>query len=361
MRIAMMTRWNVPSGQSAHAVPLAHAFLDMGHHLQVFAPQGMDLSIIYQDDESYVNRCYMLDIWGERERDDYFFCADPFLNCDYDVLLVEDASIMPLPELLDIFPQIKRKAKTVLVVHEPELPQDPNWYSCDWDAVVCFDRRYREFLLEAFPADQVSMIPFPCLPMKHGHKMEARKQLGLPPDRKIMFAYGCDTVHYHVDLIPVMENLSRSYPLNFLLLTYHPTHRSAAVESIPESLVVREEMPTTARLYSYLHASDAYIYYGRSSINGVGVSSTVATCLGAGCPVLVPSYCNFFDLSGEEIIGYADLDELEQRLRDAFEGAPQITKALTTAERFVHKHSSHEIAAQFVRLFREFSSNIAQG
>jgi hypothetical protein len=351
MKIAMMTRWNVPSGQSSHAEPIGHAWLEKGHELKIFAPAGMDLSLLYGQDEPFVQRCYMQDIWGERDRSDYFFDPRPFLKEDYEVFLVEMAAIMPMPELLGIFPQIKRKAKTVHVVHETGLPKDPNWYKFDWDAIVCFDERYKEFLAKALPEERIAIIPFPCHLPAHGDKKVARKLLGLPLDKKIVFAYGADSVYFHIDLLPVMEKLAKDYPVLFLLLTHHTQTAVAELKSKPKYFMLRDEMPTDDRLYTYLHASDAYIYYGRVSIDGVGVSSCVTTCLGAGRPVLVPGYCNFFDVSGKEVIKYGDFEDLEQNLRAIFDGAGSVRESLVAAEEYAARYSAHEIASQFIELF----------
>ena len=351
MKIAMMTRWNVPSGQSSHAEPIGRAWLKMGHELKVFAPAGMDLSLIYQKDEPFVRRCYMQDIWGERDRSDYFFDSRPFLEEDYDIFLVEMAAIMPMPELLSIFPRIKRKAKTINIVHETGLPPDPNWYKFDWDAIVCFDKRYKKFLARVFPKDKIAIIPFPCHPPEHGDRKTARKLLNLPPDRKIVFAYGADSVYFHVDLIPVIKRLARDYHVLFLLLTHHTQTPIPGLKSLPEYFMVKDEMPTEERLYTYLHACDAYIYYGRVNIDGVGVSSCVTTCLGAGRPVLVPQYCNFFDLSGKEVIKYGDFADLEQKLRAIFEGTEGVKKSIAAAEEYAKRYSAREIASQFIELF----------
>ena len=144
-----------------------------------------------------------------------------------------------------------------------------------------------------------------------------------------------------------MESLSKEYPAMLLLLAHHDPTK---LESQPEFLLLRDEMPTTEKLYNYLHACDAYVYYGRISV-GIGVSSCVATCLGAGCPVLVSSKCNFFDLSGKEVIKYRDLEELEQRLRDVLDGAEYVKESLAAAEEYARKNSGFEIAKQFIRLF----------
>ena len=350
MKIAMMTRWNVPTGLASHAEPVGRAWLEMGHDLIVFAPKGLDSYLMYHADEPFVHRCYMMDIWEERKRPDYFFDPRPFLEEDYEVFLVEDAEITPMPELLGIFPQIKKKARTVLVVHEVGLPNAPNWYKFDWDAIVCFDARYKEFVARAFPEQRIAIIPFPCHPPAHGDKVEARRRLALPLDREIVLAYGFNVAENHTDLLPIMERLSRDYPLLFLMVSHHGIRPA----SLPAFAQFREEMPDDDRLYGYLFASDAYVYYvrpGDEKTRGVGVSSSVAFCLGAGRPVLAPSYCNFFDFSGKEVIKYGGLEELEQRLREVFGCTELVKESLAAAETYAVRNSGREVAARFIELF----------
>ena len=351
MKIAMMTRWNVPSGLAAHAEPVGHAWLEMGHDLTVFAPKGIDIPLNYQKDEHFVHRCFILDIWGARDRSDYFFDPDPFLEEDYEIFLVENAGIMPMKELLEIFTRIKKKAKTVLVVHEVGLPDNPTWYKFDWDAIVCFDARYKEFMAKAFPEDRIVIIPFPCHPAVHGDREHSRLHLNLPPDKKIIFSCGFNLFHEYQELFPIVEKLNKDYPVLLLLVTHHDI-----VGKIPgvEYISIRDEMPGIEQLYSYLHASDVYLYYVEQTaekIKGVGVSSSVATCLGAGLPVLVPGYCNFFDMSGNEVIKFDNLWELEQRLRDAFQETPAIKESLAAAEVYVNTNSGSKIAAKFMEMF----------
>jgi hypothetical protein len=139
--------------------------------------------------------------------------------------------------------------------------------------------------------------------------------------------------------------------LLFVLLTHHTYPGIENFEPLPEFLLAKNEMPTDDRLYTYLHASDAYVYYGRIKIDGIGVASCVAACLGAGRPILVPGYCNFFDISGKEIIKYNDYDEMEQRLRDVFEGLPYVREHLQAAEKYATVNSAPKIAEQFINLF----------
>lgn len=354
----MMTRWNVPSGQSAHAEPLGYAWLKMGHELKIFAPAGLDIPLRYCQDEPFVYRCYIQDIWRQRERNNYFFDPRPFLEEDYEIFLVEMMYLMPMPELLEIFPHIKKKAKTVLVVHETGLPESPYWYKFDWDAIVCFDSRYKEFMVKAFPAGKIVIIPFPCHSLMPGDKREARIALDLPLERKILFAYGFNLTHNHTDLFPVMEKLSKDYSLVLLLVTHHDPMK---IGNAPKFVLLRHEMPTMERLYRYLHASDAYIYYLRTDdmkAFGVGISSSVATCLGAGRPILVPDYCNFFALSGREVIKYHDLENLEVKLRAVFEDKEYVRQTLEAAQEYVATNSAERIAHQFLELFSRINNRM---
>jgi hypothetical protein len=175
--------------------------------------------------------------------------------------------------------------------------------------------------------------------------------LGLPLDRKIVFAYGFNIIQNHIELFPVMERLSKDYPVLLFLLTHHDWTK---VEPKPGFLMLRDEMPDNEKLYAYLHACDAYVNYvggAEYKIQGVGVSSSVAACLGAGRPVLVPSYCNFFELSGKEVIKYGNQQELEQRLRDVFDGAKYVRESVAAAEEYATRNSGFEIGKQFIQLF----------
>jgi len=355
-----MTRWNVPSGQSSHAEPIGRAWMEIGHQIVVFAPDGLDRHLLFHEDEPFVHRCFVQDAWGQRDSSRYFFDPTPYLREDYDIFVMEMAYLMPMPEMLEIFPQIKKKAKTVLVVHETGLPSDLNWYKFDWDAIVCFDARYKAFIAKAFPEKKIIIIPFPCQPPLPGDRDKARAYLGLPLEKKIVFCYGFDIMETHVDLFPVMENLSRDYPILLFLVTHHDATK---LSHVPDFLLLKDEMPRVEKLYSYLHASDAYIYYlrkGEPKMEGVGVSSSVAMCLGAGRPVLVPGYCNFFDLAGAEVIKYGNLQELVCKLRDIFEGAESIKKSLAAANEYATRNSGAEIAARFIELFRGLLSETPQ-
>jgi hypothetical protein len=67
----------------------------------------------------------------------------------------------------------------------------------------------------------------------------------------------------------------------------------------------------------------------------------------------VPGYCNFFDLSGKEVIKYNDFPELEQKMRDVFEDAGYVKESLAAAKEYATRNSGFEIAKQFIELFNK--------
>ena len=353
MKIGMMTRWNVPCGVAAHAEPLGRTWVEMGHELKVFAPVEWDAHLT-QEDEPYVVRCYRLNS-GWRKREGFFFDPNPFIKDSFDVFVVQNLELMPMPELLEIYPLIREKAKTVLVIHEGGPPTDPDFYKFQWDAIVCFDDRYGKFLSSLFPGEQIEIVPYPCHPLSKGNKYEARLRLNLPPDKKIVFNYGLG-VFRHLHLLPTMERLSKKYPIFFLTLTDVEDwfELFAGLKGRYEFLETRRGPVSTQELYSYLHASDALIIHKDTAV-AVVVSSTAYLCLGSGCPILAYD-TNFFETLGEEVIKYQSLEELAQRLEDIFEGRENVTRTLESAEKYVRENSGWEIGKRFIKLFESIGA-----
>ena len=64
----------------------------------------------------------------------------PILEADFDIFVVQDLGMLPMDHLLDIFPQIQKKAKMVSVVHDGELSRKPEYFKFDWDHVARLGR-----------------------------------------------------------------------------------------------------------------------------------------------------------------------------------------------------------------------------
>jgi hypothetical protein len=341
MKITMMTRWNIPCGVSLHAELVGREWVRMGHDLQVLAPverEGYQCDV----DEPYVKRCYTL-----RNKPGYLFDPKAFLKQDCDVFVVQNLEILPMEDLFKIYPLIKDNAKTVFVVHEGKPPKDAIFYQFDWGAVVCFDERYRKFLKDIYREDKIRVIPYPCHPIIHGDKVEARKKLGLPVDKKIIFNYGIG-VFRHLHLLPILERTNRDYPLIFLTLTHIQDWydlfeavkgRYAFIELRKGDIPIRE-------LYTYLHASDALLVH-KDSAEAIVVPSTAYLCLGSGCPIVAYN-TNFFETFGREVLKYSSLGEA---LIDVFEEGERVKETLRIAEQYVRENSSYEIAKRFIEVF----------
>ncbi len=351
MKITMMSRWNIPCGVSIHAELVGRAWVEMGHELKVLAP------VEWEDyksdlDEPYVKRCYRLPRPDKKE--DHFFDPEPFKDLDCDVFVVQNLEILPMEDLLRIYPQIRKRCKTIFVVHEGKAPKDEIFYKFDWDAIVCFDGRYKRFLEKIYPRDKIFIIPYPCHPIMHGNKIEARKRLGLPLDKKIVFNYGIG-VYRHLHLLPTIKRVNEDYPLILLTMTHIEDWYELfeAVSSIYPFIDLRKGDIPIRDLYTYLHASDALLVH-KDSAEAVVVPSTAFLCLGSGCPILAYD-TNFFETFDKEVFKYS---ELGSALREVFEGSDRVRSTLKTAEKFVMMNSSSIIAERFIRLFESIEDKL---
>lgn len=349
MKIAAMTRWNALCGVSVHAELIGRAWVDMGHTLRVLAPLEAGASLA-DEDEPYVRRCFELKKNGE-----LLFDQAPFLEEPYDIFVVEYFGGLPMADLLEIYPYIKEMTKTVLVFHEGGPPKDPSFYRFAWDAVVCFDERYKRFLTTLFPEELIRIIPYPCHPIVHGDKRTVRLRLGLPLDRKIVFNYGLN-VFKHLHLLPTMERLSQQYPLIFLTVTNVPDWYDLfeAVSRRYKFVELRREAVSSDLLYSYLHASDALIYH-KDSTEAVVVPSTCYLCFGSGCPILAHD-TNFVEALGQEVIRYRGLGELAARLSDVLEDKENVRLSLRAAAEHARENSNLKVARRFTELFESLAT-----
>jgi len=340
MKIGMISTWNVPCGASVHAKLIGTAWIEAGHKLIVFAPYGVP--IIANHNESWIIRNYSLNKEG-------FFDTNTLLNEDFDVFVLQYIPPMPVKKLLSVASKITRKSKTVVITHEGNLP-GKELRKFPWDAVVCFDKRYKKIIKEAFNEKKIHIINYPCHPVHHGDKIEVRKKLGLPLDKMILIVYGI-AVHHYFHIIPMLERVNKKKPLMLIIFTgmhdWFDLFKTAKTKY--KFINPQMEVLTTEKLYTYLHASDALIYHRDSSIDVV-VASTIFVCMGSGCPVLA-SDSNFVETLSQEIIKYEELDELEELLlapdiKDRFESTVE------AATKYVEHNSADRIAKKFIMLFK---------
>jgi hypothetical protein len=349
MKLGMMCLWNAANGPAIHAELVGREWVRAGHELRVFAPvRHPDARPTLQADEPYVIRHFTVDEVIPLTRASSFDPA-PLLEADHEVFIAQNVERLPADKLLEIFPGMRAKAATVMVVHEGKAPDDPLFYKFQWDAIVCFDDRYREYLVRSFPAEIIHMIPYPYHPLDLGNRREARESLGLPMVDRIVFSFGFRP-HDVVIVLPHLAELAERFPLRYLVVANPRSDvtqlRDAAQRYRFLDLQVRP-LPRE-ELYRYLHASDALLIHRESSQKyHAVVSSSVSQVLGAGCPIVFHE-SNFVELHGDEIIKYRDFDDLKDKLIQVFSGRFDVDKVKS----FLEEHSAEKIAARFVQLFQ---------
>ena len=342
MHIAMMTAWNTDSGVAVHAEPLGKAWKEMGHDVTIFTHTTDDFhgeGLTREDDENYVIRCF-----GTQKTN--FLDPRPILTTDFDVLVVQDLRMLPVKSLAKIFPLIKRRARTVNVVHENQLPQEPWFYQFDWDGVVYFDKK-QEFLNGVYP--HARLIPFPCFPARTGEKNETRKKLKLPLDKRII----CTFCHRGYE--PFLRDLRKDIKKEAILLyLVPPGYQMVEKDEPPPWMIIREEgVLSEERFDDYLFASDCLILHKYKSLYLGVVSSTAFQALGAGCPILVPQGSDYFTPLKNELLHYNDVSELNKILVKLFQNEEMHKKVLDAANGFVAMNSPEIIAKLFIDFFTE--------
>ncbi|MFH1846117.1 MAG: glycosyltransferase [Candidatus Omnitrophota bacterium] len=340
MKIGIMAAWNTTSGVAMHAEPIGKALRAMGHKVTVFSFDRNDHhgEGITAHDENYVIRCF-----GTRTHTN-LLDPRPFINADFDVLMVEDLGMLPVDKLANIFPILKKKAKIIHVVHENRLTEHSWFYKLDWDKVVYFDHR-QDFLKKVYP-DAV-YIPFPCFPLRRGNKEAARKKLKLPLDKKIICSFEHRGYHsYYRDLPPELKKKA--------VLLYLITPDYEMLEALtPTSwrIIKKKATLSTKELDSYLFASDVMILHKFQSRFHAVVSSTVFQALGTGCPIFVPQQSDFFHSWKDEVVHYRDSTALNKKLEELLKDENKRKRLTYAADKYVVEHSPEKIAKQFVDLF----------
>lgn len=346
MKFGLMGAWNVDSGAAVHTEIFGRSLIEIGHQLTVFTylKENFHGTAILKEDEDYVNRCFTT--WNTPLPK---FNTIPFLTTDYNYFIAEDHGMFPLDSLAKIFHWIKKKAKTLTVIHDAGLKEDPSFYQFDWDAIVCFDDRYQNFLTKAYPKNLVHIIPHPCLPWKPGNKERSRKELNLSQNERIVFLFG-QTAHFGVEIFPILKKLAKSYPLKVLIVSkFPPTLQSWLPIAQTEKIVeIKQEAPDIYRLYQYLYAADAFIYH-KPPTQGITVASSIFQCLGSGCPTIALK-SNFTYPFHDNIMLYQEPNGLEKWLVNILDETALYKKMMKKTKQFVNDNSAQTITLKIIKL-----------
>lgn len=353
-----MGGWNTDSGASFHCEMIGKALAEQNHKINVFTFYKWNFhgTQITGKDEGHVTRCFTTSKAKPPKLN-----PRPFLNKDYNVFIVEDLGMLPKKQLAKIFPKIKEKAKTINVIHDGKPSTDPAFWQFDWDAVVCFDKRYQRFLFKAYDKDKIHIISYPCHPWQEGNKNKSRKKLNLPLNKKIIFLFGPAAKHA-VKLIPSISKIASAYPILLLVAAKDKETVklfSAVKKKIQKTqkqkekqkldIEIRQEAPDIKRLYDYLHAVDCLLF-NKKSTDHVVVSSTVFQCLGSGCPIIARN-SNYVEYFNKEILRHSNEKELKKALIDVFSKSKKYYASIKAAKAYVKHNSALAISKRYIKLF----------
>ncbi|MCK4398487.1 MAG: hypothetical protein KAV25_05790 [Methanophagales archaeon] len=346
MKIAMMSRWNATCGISAHAELVGRDWVKK-HDLTVFAPtlesaRDRHHNPIEKEDEDFVIRGYeQPEAIGKSG-----WIDERLWKEDYDVLVIQGLELLPIPTLLEIFPKIE--AKKVLVWHGGRLPEYEDFYKLNFDAIVCFDFRFKNMLREKYPEEKIHIIPFPCRPVVkvEGDKKGARDELGIPCDKTILFSFGKQPLYEYEDYLWLANELKEKYDLKYLVIRSY-----GDIPPKTDFLEVRRCRPEYEEICKYLHASDICLL-PKWEAETIVVSSTVFQCLGALIPIVVPAV-KHVELLDKEVLKYKNRADLKEEVVRVLEDEEFRKEVLKHAEQYVRKNSAGKIAENFINLFED--------
>ena len=359
MKIGMMCLWNAANGPSIHAELLGRAWVKLGHQLKIFsARKHPDARPTFQEDEDFVIRHFGIDEVIPFTRATSFD-PSPLLNEEYEIFVAQNVERLPAEKLLEVFPRIKKKAVTVQVVHEGKAPEDSLYYKFGWDAIVCFDQRYKDYLVKSFPAERIHIISYPYHPLKLGNKKEARRKLRLSQDKKIVFSFGFRSKDV-ISVLPYLNELTQEYPLRYVVIANPESELDELYQAKKKYNFIDLKIKALPldELYDYLYASDVLLIHRESSQKYPAVvSSSVCQLLGSGCPILFHQ-SNYVELQGNEIIKYRDFGDMKTKLIELFQGK---LFNLARVKDFLKDYEAERIAGRFIKLFEELKETRERG
>lgn len=350
-----MSSWNACCGVSSHAELIGEAFQRQGHELVVYAPmQYVDDNTCryFTPDQDYVVRNYSFLRYGDRYRDktlldSFYLDTEDMMEEDYDLLIVEKPSSIPLGKFREILPRIKSKAKVIAILHEGVLPVNPYFREMDWEEVIVFDDRYKTLFSQVFPDERLHVIPFPCHPLDLRARSKAREKLGLPSDVDMIFSYG--RVYKARQVLGALKDLREEYHSILYVYLVGDVLKYRFLKTLEEDycfLETRFDRPPIEGLNDYLRAADAIIFH-RGEANHIAVSSAVHLSLGSLTPIIC-SDCDYFESFKKGILKYNNSSTLNNHLRDVFQGRTE--DVVTQAKRLVGEKLADDIAEQILNV-----------
>ncbi|MCK4541318.1 MAG: hypothetical protein KAU17_03675 [Spirochaetales bacterium] len=365
LKIIIMGSWNTDGGVSRHTTPVAEWLMERGYDIQVFThykecAHGYPLDV---EDEEFVHRCFTA--YSKKIPGKNSFDPEPLLKAveqeGYNIFFAEDLGILPMEGLLEVFPRIKAKAKTILLNHDnTPKPDDSPFWKFDWDAIANFLPEQDGFMKEHYPAEKVHCTQFPAYAASRGDRIECCEKLNLPTDRNIILTFG---EYNMIDFLPAVCKMKKNDPSIYLLAHVYDEERKGKLEvQIAEMKKtnpdigydeIRVENGSWKKRRDYVQASKIIIFDKGEGVTGSGaiLSSTAYQVIGWGTPILARDNLFFSPFCNGEIVKYSTDAELTKAVQALLYDDKAREKVIAGADEFAEKHSPGRTASIFLELF----------
>ncbi len=367
LKIIIFGSWNTDGGVSRHTTPIAEWLMDHGYDIQVFTHYkectlGYPLDV---EDESFVHRSFTYS--GKNIPHRTPFDSELLLKAveedGYNIFLAEDLGILPMEDLLEVFPRIKAKAKTLLLNHDNRpKPDDSPFWKFDWDAIINFLPDQNGFIEEHYPAEKVHCIEFPTYERSQSNSIIRCRELDLPVKKHIMLTFG---EYNMIDSLPVICAMRKLDPSIYLLALVYDEERKAELEErVAEKKKeypdigydeIRVENSSWQKRRDYVQAAKIVLFDKGERVLGTGaiLSSTTYQVIGWGTPILARDNLFFSPFDNGELIKYKDDNELRDAVHLLIYDDETRKRILRNADEFAIQHSPERISRQLIRLFNE--------
>ncbi len=332
-----MSRWNTACGVSVHSELIGREFLHMGHDLIVFAPyfsndwhhQRIDV-----EDEDFVVRCY--DENGK-------IIDHEILSRSFDVIIFEGLKHMPLNEIRRIYDEIRKRGRTIAVVHHQDEKEIRALKELNFDAIVVFDERYLKEVVPKELHEKCHIIPYPFF---EGYDVSP-KRYEIFRNKILFFSFGKQPVEEYFVYLKVLNEISKRYDIAYFIIK---SYWKMPVKY--DWLHIEERRPSLKEIYMYLKGADIHLI-PKSNTNKVVVSSTLATTLASLCPVIVPDTRHFEMFEDyNPVVKFKDEFELKRKIEELIEDKELREVLRKRMKNIVEMYSSRKIAEKFLELIR---------
>lgn len=365
LKIIIMGSWNTDGGVSRHTTPLVEWLIEHGYKIKVFThhkecTHGYPLDV---EDEEFVYRCFTLP--GKKIPRRTSFDAELLLNTveqeGYNIFLAEDLGMLPMEELLEVFPRIKGGTKTILLNHDNiAKPDDSPFWKFEWDAIANFLPQQNRFMKKHYPLEKIHCIEFPAYEQSRANIKKSCGKMNLPTDRNIILTFG---EYNMVDFLPAVCVMKKDDPSIFLLaLVYNEELKIKLKMQIAEMKKIysdigydeiRIENSSWQRRRDYVHASKIVIFDKGEGVMGSGaiLSSSAYQIIGWGTPILARDNFFFSPFRDGELLKYKNDSEFTECVRIHIHDDNKREKIIARANEFAINHSPGKTASLFLKLF----------